>query len=136
MEGERDSKKRLNCREGIEAIHSTTASVKQSVIKYHEGINENLINTRNNDLARVHNNVEGSNQEFVNNSFQKNSGTSNLMKSWINGTSNPFSKDYSKRETFFTVGRFKKHTFFQINLHFWILVLLHEKTIHELFQNL
>ena len=63
---------------------------------YHEGINEDLINTRNKDRAPVHNNVEGFNQEFVNNCLQKNSGTSNLVKSWIGGTSNPFSIDYSK----------------------------------------
>ena len=88
-----------NCKEGTEAIHSTTASVKQSVIKYHEGINENLINTRNLDRAPVHNNVEGFNQEFVNNCLQENSGTSNLVKSWIGGISNPFSIDYSKRGT-------------------------------------
>ena len=34
-----------------------------------------------------------------------------------------------------TKGCFKKHEVFQINLHFWILVLLHEKTIHEFFLN-
>ena len=85
MESERDSKKRLNCKEATEAIHNTTSPVKQNT-KYHE-----CISNSNKDNSPVLNNDEESNQEFVNNCFQKTSDTSTLMKSWIGGIRNSFS---------------------------------------------